>query len=157
MKQYCVKQILLQVSRQNIERILEAERVLCAALERVEPIPNEPMYESIHIAACDLLRDAILAPELTLLEKELAATTTLAELTKNTPRLRRRVAAYDSTLNQQANELGKGICAVLSSRNQEDSLAHCVRRAKQAAHEALASWVSSVKDANANTKEAVVP
>jgi hypothetical protein len=146
MKRHCTEQLLRQVSSRSTLRILAIEGVLCDALQRVAPIPQEPMYRSIYLAACDLLQDVILAPELTLLNDEAPSTASIESIIRDYPERLPRIREFETLLAKEAPDLGKGICAIRSSRNQEESLEHCVRRAKQSAHEALASWLSSVQN-----------
>jgi hypothetical protein len=115
----------------------------------VEALPTEAMYRSIHYAACDLIRDTILAPELISLESDDSSLAVLEAMAQRNAARRARLATYSALIEREAPPLGKGLCAVLASRNQEDRLERCVDRARRAARYALASWLSAVDDARA--------
>jgi hypothetical protein len=147
MKDHCVERTLHEVSPKQAQRYLTAQRNICSALLTVATIPKEGFYQSVFIAACDLIRDAILAPELTSLEHENEVAHSLENSVAQKPDLRPRIAQFDAILAKEGPEFAKAICAVLASRNQGEPYEKCKKRTHGVAYEALVSWLSAVNDA----------
>jgi hypothetical protein len=148
MKDHCVERTLHEVSPKHAQRYLSAQRNICSALLTVAAIPKEGFYQSVYTAACDLIRDAILAPELTSREHENEVTHSLENWIAQKPELSPRIARFNAILAKDDQDLAKAICAVLASRNQGETIEKCQKRAKGVAYEALVSWLSAVNDAH---------
>lgn len=144
MKQVCVRRFLVAAAPTKADRVMGALDDLSKAIGTVAPMPQGTMYLGMFVGAVDILRDAILAPELppSALPRSLDAEVTRAS--KTDPAIRGRLGAYRAVEARATPILAEGICAVLASRGRAADPAACEAHAKEAATHALASWIGGV-------------
>jgi hypothetical protein len=143
MKAHCVK-MLVRRAAPGVERsVLQAHDKLYDALLRTRAMPEGAMYDSVYVVVGNIIRDAILAPELVTFADERVAESELDQMATDDLALAVRIAAYQKDAAAQAAPIGKGICAVLSVRDKAADARTCEHIAQKTALEALHYWLSA--------------
>jgi hypothetical protein len=145
MKRYCVVQLLRRASPQLVREVTQAQETLGEALLLAHALPESQAYESIYVIVNNIIRDAVLAPELVTLVDEAAATRELNQMATDDLALGERIATYRKVAGIQATPIGKGLCAVLAVRDKPTDANACEHLARKSAHEALHFWLSAIK------------
>ena len=145
MKLYCIEQLVRRAAPGTEQRLLQAQSKLNDSLLHARAMPEGTMHSAIYLGVCNLMRDAVLAPELVTLSDERVSRDGLSQMAASDPTLGKRIAAYRGVVDAQAPIIGKGMCVILSARNKTTDAADCEHLARKTALEALNFWLSATE------------
>jgi len=117
-------------------RSLDAMGDIFAAMEKEAPIAAGVDFVFLFIGDTNIVRDAILAPELPPPWDTVAAP------------LRQRTRAFEVAHAREISEIGVAICSVLAARHEAATPATCRKTAVTAVSSAFASWVLHARATN---------
>jgi hypothetical protein len=143
MKRYCTKELVRRVVPGKELRVVNAESKICDALLGTRDRSESSTDHAIHVAACNIVRDVVLAPELANLFDADEAEKGLGEMSKDDPPLGRKIASYRGVVAAQAPVVAEGMCAILGARGKTADIRVCERLVHKASLVALYSWFSA--------------
>ncbi len=145
MKLYCIEQLVRRAAPGTEQRVILAQRKLNDSLLHTRAMPEGTMHAAIYLGVCNLMRDAVLAPELVTLSDERVSRDGLNQMATAEPALGKRITAYRAVVDTQAPIIGQGMCAILSARDKTTDAANCEHLARKTALEALNFWLSATE------------
>jgi hypothetical protein len=143
MKNYCVHKILTGAAPAKVDAIMKAQGELFDALLEVARMPDGTMFHAMYVGATNVVRDALLAPEVPLEPMNRSLDEEVKSASKTDPAIRGRLGAYRAVEARSVPVIAEGLCAVLAARGRAADPAACKALAKDASTRALAQWIGS--------------